>query len=114
MSRDQSLLGVLESSARLQFDIALILEAKALEAEKMRSWLCNHVDCNAFSSQEELVKEAILVHEQVVDIIEGLSKLGQGMSRTMKVVLRQDQEDKDALGGMFGGAGGMGGDGKFP
>ncbi|MBD2848196.1 restriction endonuclease subunit S [Paenibacillus sp. IB182496] len=114
MSREQSYLRMLETSAKLQLNMALMLEAKALEAEKVRNWVGHHVNPDAFGSQQELLQESMDIHDQLIEVIDGLSKLGQGMSSVMKVVLRHDQEESgDMMGGMeglFGGDFGMGGD----
>lgn len=107
MSREQAFLRVLDSSANLQSNMALILEAKAVEAEKVRNWICNHVRSDAFTSQQLLVKETMDIHDQMIEVIEGLSKLGQGMCSMLKVVLRHDAEGGDGMEGM----GGLFGDG---
>ncbi|WP_028562165.1 hypothetical protein [Paenibacillus pinihumi] len=108
MSREQSYMRVLDASAKLQWNVAMILEAKAVEAEKVRSWLCNHMTCQAFSSQQDQLKGSMDVHDQLIEVIEGLTKLGQGMSSVLKVVLQQDAESGgDNMGGMYGGGGGF-------
>lgn len=114
MKVDDAYLQVLDSSAKLQLNMAAILEAKAVEAEKVRNWMCNHVDCNAFPNQSDLVKETMQVHEQLIEVIDGLSKVSQGISSVLKVVLRSGAEsEKDGMGGMFGGGFDMDGGGKF-
>jgi len=109
MSREQTLLSFLDSSAHLQSNMAMILEAKAVEAEKVRNWICNHIRSDSFASQQQLVKETMDVHEQLIEVIDGLSKLGQGMCSMLKVVLRHDAEGADGLGGMDGMGGLFGG-----
>ncbi|MFS0723265.1 restriction endonuclease subunit S [Paenibacillus sp. 1P07SE] len=106
MSREQAFLRVLESSANLQSNMAQILEAKAVEAEKTRNWICNHVRSDAFASQQQLVKDTMEIHDQLIEVIDGLSKMGQGMCSMLKVVLRHDADGgdtMDGMGGLFGG-----------
>lgn len=115
MSREQSYMRVLDASAKLQWNVAMILEAKAVEAEKVRNWLCNHMTCDVFTSQQEQLKGSMDVHDQLIEVIEGLTKMGQGMSSVLKVVLQEETEGGgDSGGGMFGGGGfdmGFGGKG---
>jgi hypothetical protein len=92
MGRETAYARMLDASAKLQWNVAMILEAKAVEAEKVRSWLCNHVTPDAFSDHEEHLKETLNVHDKVVDVIESLTKLNQGMVNVLKAALRQDQE----------------------
>ncbi|MBJ6363817.1 restriction endonuclease subunit S [Paenibacillus sp. GCM10012307] len=106
MSREQSFMRVLDASAKLQWNVAMILEAKAVESEKVRNWLCNHMTSQAFTSQQEQLKGSMDVHDQLIEVIEGLTKLGQGMSSVLKVVLQQDSESGgDGVDGMFGSGG---------
>lgn len=111
MSREQALISILDSTAHLQSNMAIILEAKAIEAEKVRNWIGNHVRSDSFSSQQQLVKDTMDIHEQLIEVIEGLSKLGQGMTSMLKVVLRHEAdggEGMDGMGGLFGGGFDMG------
>ena len=98
---------MLDASAKLQWNVAMILEAKAVEAEKVRSWLCNHVTADAFAEQREQLKESLLVHEQLVEVIDSLSKLSQGLSSVLKAALGHNREG-GGFGGMFDGSFEMG------
>jgi hypothetical protein len=89
---------IIEASAKLQLNVAMILEAKAVEAEKVRNWLCNHVTSDAFDVQEEQLEKSLQIHKQVVDVIEGLTQLGQGMVSVLKIILRHDSEGSE-MGG---------------
>ncbi|MBW7458497.1 restriction endonuclease subunit S [Paenibacillus sepulcri] len=103
MSRETAYARMLDASAKMQWNVAMILEAKAVEAEKVRSWLCNHVTPDAFTEQEEQLKETLLVHEQLIEVIDGLTKLNQGMANVLKAALRHDQDSGGGFGGAFGG-----------
>ncbi|MCQ6559694.1 restriction endonuclease subunit S [Paenibacillus mendelii] len=98
MSRETSYARMLEASAKLQRNVAVILEAKASEAEKVRSWLCNHVTPDAYQEHQAHLKDTLGVHEQLIEVIDGLSKLNQGMANVLKAALRHDQEESSGFG----------------
>ena len=100
MSREQAYLRMLNAAAKMEWNVAMILEAKAVEAEKMRNWLINHVTSDAFADHESQVKQPIGVHEHVLETLDGLTKLHRGLTGVMKAVLGGHEE---AGGGMFGG-----------
>lgn len=58
MSREKAYLQMLESTATIQWNIAMILEAKAVEAEKVKQWAQHHIHARAFESHEEQLKES--------------------------------------------------------
>lgn len=101
MSREAAYVRMLDAAAKLQGNIAIILEAKAVEAEKVRAWLCNHMSPDAYGEQLDQLKDALGVHDQMIEVIEGLTKLNQGMSNVLRTALRHDQNPRG--GGYFGG-----------
>ncbi|MFC5648061.1 restriction endonuclease subunit S [Paenibacillus solisilvae] len=105
MSRETAYARMLDASAKLQWNVAMILEAKAVEAEKVRSWLCNHVTPEAYAEQQEHLKETLLVHEQLIEVIDGLTKLNQGMVSVLRATLRHNIQEPEgqSMGNMFGG-----------
>ena len=103
MSRESAYARMLDASAKMQWNVAMILEAKAVEAEKVRSWLCNHVTPDAFTEQQDHLKETLLVHEQLIEVIDGLTRLNQGMANVLKAALRHDQDGGGGLGGLLNG-----------
>ncbi|NBD26513.1 restriction endonuclease subunit S [Paenibacillus glycinis] len=108
MSRETAYVRMLDASAKLQWNVAMILEAKALEAEKVRSWMINHVTPDAFADQQEHLKSALQVHDQLVEVIDGLTKLSMGMTNVLKAALRHDGEAEGGFEGMLGGSFDMG------
>ncbi|RCW43397.1 restriction endonuclease subunit S [Paenibacillus prosopidis] len=102
MNREQAYLRMLSSTANMQWNIAIMLEAKAAEAEKLRSWICNHLYSHSFSSQQSQLGQSIQMHEQVIEVIEGITKLNQGMVSILKAVLPDDEEDNGNSGTSFG------------
>ncbi|AJY73601.1 hypothetical protein [Paenibacillus beijingensis] len=110
--REQSLVRLLETTALLQWNIAHILDAKALEAEKVRTWIYNHISNDSHPKQQVQLDESVKVHDQIIDIIDGINKLGQGMVSMLKVVLRHEHDSRsmmDGFGGGMMGGGMMGG-----
>lgn len=101
MSREKAYLQMLESSASLQWNIAMILEAKAVEAEKVKQWTNHHIHSKAFDTHEDQLKETLTIHEQIVELVEGLTKLENGLYSNLKAVLGSGDDE--------GGSGGFGG-----
>ncbi|AIQ25863.1 MULTISPECIES: hypothetical protein [Paenibacillus] len=106
MSREKAYLQMLESTATIQWNIAMILEAKAVEAEKVKQWAQHHIHARAFESHEEQLKESLSIHEVIVEMVEGLTKLENGLYSNLKAVLGSGEDD-----GGGEGFGDMSGDG---
>ncbi|GAB6991511.1 hypothetical protein [Paenibacillus pini] len=106
MSREQAFLHMLDAASKIQWNIAMILEAKAVEAEKVRNWTLHHLNADAFTSHEDQLNEPLQVHSQIVELLEGLTKLEIGLCSNLKVVLAQDE----GYSGDSGGSNGFGGD----
>lgn len=107
MSREKSFLNVLEAAAKVQWNVSMILEAKAVEAEKVRNWMLNHVHGGSFDSHEKMLSEPLDIHEQLVEVIDGLTKLQNGFCSNLKAVFASDSEEPgsdDGLGGLFSGS----------
>lgn len=104
MSRSDSFLEILEASANIQFNISLILEAKAGEAEKSRDWICNYLNHGVYETHEEQLKQPLDMHEQFVELIDGLTKLESALAKNLKIVLNKDDESssgRDGFGSLF-------------
>jgi hypothetical protein len=102
VKRSDSFLRILEASVSIQFNVSLILEAKANEAEKSRDWICGHVNHTSYNSHEDQVKSPLEYHEQFVEVIDGLTKMEHALAKNLKVVLNRDN-DNNSSG--FNGAG---------
>ena len=112
MDRSDSYIRMLDAFARYQGNIALILEAKAVESEKSRSWLCEYVKDGAFSDHKEQLKQCGHVHEKLIEVIDGIVKMEYGFARNMKTLLGRDTGGAESAGGgMFGDMYGGGSDG---
>lgn len=106
-NREKSFLTMLESTAIIQRHVSVILQAKALEALKSKRWICYHIADSRFFDKADQLKQAIEIHEKVVAVIDGLSKLENGLARNLKVVLNHTGDESSDFGG-FGGGNGLG------
>jgi hypothetical protein len=91
MEREQSYAIIMQSFAKMQQDIAIILEAKAVETEKVRNWLCTNM-----SSDNSELKDSLEVHENLVEVIGGLTKLHQSMCSMLRAALISGTSTKAA------------------
>ncbi|GIO87230.1 hypothetical protein J25TS5_41620 [Paenibacillus faecis] len=103
MSREQAYLQILDAASKIQWNVAMILEAKAVEAEKVRNWIVNHVHAHSFETHEKQLSDPLDVHEQLVEVIEGLTKLQNGLCSNLKTVLPPEEEESGGDDGDFGG-----------
>lgn len=96
---------MLDASSKIQWNVAMMLEAKAVEAEKVRNWTLNHLHGHSFDEHEKQLASPLSVHEQIIEVLEGLTKLQTGLSSNLKAVLTTDDGDSSNsgdMGGMFG------------
>ncbi|WP_169085341.1 restriction endonuclease subunit S [Paenibacillus sp. PL91] len=98
MNREHAYLRMLSSTASIQKNIAIMLEAKALEAEKTRSWICNHLHSDNFNSQQAQLDQSLQMHDQVIEAIDGIAKVNHGIVSIMKAVLQQEEEESEGYG----------------
>ncbi|WP_433943963.1 restriction endonuclease subunit S [Paenibacillus sp. SN-8-1] len=108
MSRNQAYLNMLDASAKIQWNVALMLEAKAVEAEKVRNWTLNHLHGHSFDEHEKQLMSPLSIHEQIIEVLEGITKLQTGLSSNLKAVLAPQEDSNSSgggMGGMFGGGG---------
>lgn len=102
MDREQAYLRMLSSTANMQWNIAIMLEAKAAEAEKLRSWVCNHLHSHSFSSQQSQLGQSLQMHDQVIEVVDSITKLNQSMVSILKAVLQPDAEENEGKSMSFG------------
>ncbi|MFD2612385.1 restriction endonuclease subunit S [Paenibacillus gansuensis] len=103
MDRNQSFLQMLEAVSSIQYNISLILEAKAREAEKTKKWICNHLLSTSYTEHTEQLSAPLKFHAKMTESIDGLAKLENSLARNLKVVLNKNQGSSDF--GDFGGGG---------
>ncbi|MFK7694102.1 restriction endonuclease subunit S [Paenibacillus sp. HJGM_3] len=100
MKRRDAFLRILDASVKLQYNISLILEAKANETEKSRDWICGHINHKVFYSHEDQVKGPLEYHEQFLEVIDGLTKMEYALAKNLKVILNRSEDDNSS--GMSG------------
>lgn len=93
MSREPHYLGILEATAVMQDNIALILEAKAVEAEKAKNWICYHLFQSSFADHEQLLKTPLEIHEKVIEMLAGLVRMEQALAANLKAMVGDDEEE---------------------
>ncbi len=102
MNREQAYHLTLDALAKLQWNTAMILEAKATEAEKVRNWLLTHITGDTYVAHSDQLSTSLKIHEQNVELIDGLTKLCHGLNRNMKAIL-QPEGDDGGMGSMMEG-----------
>jgi hypothetical protein len=94
---------MLDSTASLQKSIALLLEAKAAEAEKTRNWICNHMSPDSLFGHGHQMKYTGDFRDQIIEVIDGLTKMENALNRNMQALLRHGgsgSEDRGSGGGL--------------
>ena len=92
MNRDEAYIHIIEAMTSMQGHIAYILEAQAVEAEKSRNWLCEFVQDGAFTDHKLQLKQAGKVHEQLIEVIDGIVKMENGIAHNLKVLLNKSED----------------------
>ncbi|WP_391574648.1 restriction endonuclease subunit S [Cohnella sp.] len=103
MNREEAYHLTLDAIAKMQWNVAMILEAKAAEAEKVRNWLCTHITNDTYEAHNDQLSTCIQWNEQNIEVLDGLTKLCNGLSRNMKAILNPDTEESEGMNSMFGG-----------
>lgn len=96
MKREQAFETALQAIAKIQKNVSVILEAKAAEAEKARNWILHHVHEASFPAHSDRLSVCLQIHEQQIEVIDGLTKLCNGLSRNLKVLLSSGDEEGQA------------------
>lgn len=102
MTREDSYHKMLQAAAQMQRNISLILEAKAAEAARSCQWICQHLSSSHFEDHTAQVKKTIEVHDQLIEVIEGITKMEQALAKNMHVLLGQGEDASDQGGGDYG------------
>lgn len=111
MTREDAYHVTLDAIAKLQWNVAMILEAKATEAEKVRNWILHHITNDTYEGHSDQLTTCLQFNEQNVEIIDGLTKLCNGLSRNLKEIINPDKDDGDAMSSFMSGFGSEGKDG---
>lgn len=84
----------LDAFSRVQRDVSMILGAKAIEAEKVKSWILNHIVEGTFSTDAERLTQCLQVHEQQIEVIDGITKMFNGLGRNLRAILNPEPEEE--------------------
>ncbi|MEK8131271.1 hypothetical protein WMW72_25520 [Paenibacillus filicis] len=104
MSRADAYHRMLMSAAKFQHNIALILEAKAVEAERSCQWICGHVSGEHFENHGDQLKGTVDIHDQLLEVIDGMTKMERALAKHLSVLLGEPDSDggSDDSGGEAG------------
>jgi len=114
LDRTESYLSILDAAAKIQLNVALILEAKALHAEKSRNWICHHLSTAAYENNADHIKKTSEIHEQLIAVIDGITKMEVAFAKNLNLLIGQEEEAASntgvggGLGDMFNLGGGIG------
>ncbi|MDF2927542.1 MAG: restriction endonuclease subunit [Paenibacillaceae bacterium] len=105
MKRSSIMLDMLESTALMQEHVAVILEAKAREAEQRQYWVYGNMQVHCYPGCEEFHKHSLEQHENIVDVIAGITRMEQGLAKNLNLLLHQeDSADSGGFGDLFAGS----------
>jgi len=105
MEREEAFEIILDAIAKIQRDVSLMLGAKAVEAEKVKSWVMNHIHEGTYATHADRMAACLQAHELQVEVIDGLTKMWNGLSRNLRAVLNPEPEEDSGVmsfGGDFG------------
>lgn len=111
MKRSESLLDMLQSAALMQEHVAIILEAKAYEAEQRRSWVCNYMRDHSFPGCDHYYENSHDLHENIIDVIAGITRMEHSLAKNLSLLIQEEPtESAGSLADLFSGAGDTGDD----
>lgn len=93
---------ILAASASIQHQLAIILEAKAKEMAKTVSWTHAQIRSSEYGVHEIQFKDALRIHERMVELIDGVTKVETGLARHMKMALHSDSDSDAPSDGLIG------------
>ena len=105
MSRDEYYLRMLEASALMQESISRMLLAKAEEARLNQTWISNQLRPNRYADASGVHKQSMDLHDQLIEVVEGIAKMEIGLARNLKIILNREESasSPSSYGDLFGG-----------
>jgi hypothetical protein len=100
--RQESYQIMLAAAASMQKSIAEILGAKSAEADIAGGWLRSYVQPAQFDSPEGIHKQTLELHDELIELIEGITKMKKGLVRNLRIATGADQNGLSPYGGMLG------------
>jgi hypothetical protein len=105
VSKEQSYIRILAANSGIQHHIASILEAKARELDKAATWTRLHANKSMYRAHDHQYKDGIRIHEQMIEVIDGITKVEAGLARHLKLALNSGGDSSSAsessLDGLF-------------
>lgn len=102
MSRDESYYKILQSVSQFQYNISLILEAKAAEASRSSQWLCHHMSSSQFENHGDQLRKTVAIHDQLIEVIDGLTKMELSLSKNLQALIGEQENQGAADAGNSG------------
>jgi len=100
--RIQDYESILESAGQMQASIAKLLSAKAGEARLNQSWISVQLRPGEYAGPGDVHSVALEMHDQMIEILDGITKLEIGLARGLKALLNREEESPSGMGDMFG------------
>ncbi len=102
MTNRQAFTRILAANANIQHHLAVILEAQARDMAKVGAWTHSQVHSSGYSLHEAQFRDALRIHERMVEVIEGITKVETGLARHMKMALHSDSDGDSSSDGLLG------------
>lgn len=87
MSREELFMQMLEATGRVQEEIALMLEARVVEARKAQSWVLLHMTSENLEGHEHKMKQTADMHKGVLNLIDSLTKMEAALNHQLTALL---------------------------
>lgn len=101
MSREELFVQMLEATALVQEEIALMLEARVVEARKAQSWVLLHMTSENLEGHEHTMKQTADIHKGVLNLIDSLTKMEAALNHQLTALL-SGGEGEGGAGGSLG------------
>jgi len=102
LTNRQAFTRILAANANIQHHLAIILEAQAREMVKVGAWTHAQVRSSTYELHEAQFKDALRIHERMVEVIDGITKVETGLARHMKMALHTDSDGESSSDGLLG------------
>lgn len=97
MQREDAYLLTLDAIAKIQRNVSLIVGAKAIEAEKVKNWMIEHITEGTYTTHADRLMTCLQIHEMQIEVIDGLTKMLNGLCRSMRAILNPETEESGGM-----------------
>lgn len=95
MTKEQTFLRILAINAAIQQHLAVILEAKAMEIRLASEWMNQRLHASLYADHDSHLKASIKIHEQMIEVIEGITKVENGLAKNLKILLSSENSEAE-------------------